>query len=336
MKPEKVLVTGGTGFLAGWVIRQLIEKGYVVRATVRNLKKGDIVVKMLQDEGVNTDNLSFCAADLSSSDGWDAAMEGIDFVQHIASPLGGNNHEDPTLIPIAKAGVENVLNAAVKAGVAKVVMTSTEGANYPDRKATGTFDESFWTDLNNKSLTNYMRSKVISERTAWDIIGKQQTTQLTTVLPGAILGPFMGGRRSSTDLIFEMLLKGTPSPHVIYPVGDVRDIAALHILAMESEKANGQRFIAEGDEMTMPEMARLLKTELGEKGKKVSTITVPDFLVALGAKFNAPMKVLYTMVGLKYHRTNAKARTLLGWQPRPARQTVLDTANYMIAAGMIK
>ncbi len=138
----------------------------------------------------------------------------------------------------------------------------------------------------------------------------------------------MDGKRSSTDQIFEMLLKGMPSPNVIYPVGDVRDLADLHILAMEKEAADGQRFIAESEEMTMPQMARVLKEAYPDK--KVSTIVIPDFVISIMAKFQVPMKVLNTMIGLKYHRDNTKARKLLGWNPRPAKTTVLDTAQYLV------
>lgn len=284
---------------------------------------------MLKHEGVDTANLSFAIADLTKADGWDAAMEGIDYVLHVASPLGGKNHEDPALIVTAKSGVENVIGAAVRSGVKKVVMTSSEAANYPDKRDTrDNINEDFWTDMNNKWITNYQRSKIIAERTAWEIIEKQSRTRLATILPGAILGPYMDGKRSSTDQIFEMLLNGTPSPNVIYPVGDVRDLAELHILAMKSGKADGQRFIAESEEMTMPEMARLLKKTYPER--KVSTMVIPDFVISIMAKFQVQMKVLNTMVGLKYHRDNTKARKLLGWNPRPAEKTVLDTCQFLI------
>lgn len=324
-----VLVTGGTGFLAGWTIRRLLEKGYEVRTTLRSEKKIEAVTSMLQSEGVDTMNLSFAFTDLTKPDGWDEAMKDIDYVLHVASPLGEDNHEDTTLIPIAKSGVEYVLNAAIRTGVKKVVMTSTEGANYPDKSDTrDDINEDFWTDQNNKWITSYMHSKLIAEQTAWEIIGKQSDTQLVTILPGAILGPYMAGKRSSTDQILEMLLKGTPSPNVIYPVADVRDLADLHIFAMEKTEADGQRFIAESEEMTMPQMARLLKETYPDH--KVSTFVIPNFVIGIMAKFHPSMKVLNAMIGLKYHRDNTKARRLLGWNPRPAKETILDTARFLI------
>lgn len=332
---ETILVIGGTGFLAGWVIRYLLEDSYAVRATVRSLKKSEKVVSMLQAEGVSTERLSFVACDLGSSDGWEDAMQGVDAVIHTASPLGGDNMDDPNLIPVAVEGVEHVLDAAVAAGIRKVVMTSSEAANYPEKKDPNpAVNEDFWTDENNRWVTKYQISKLRAEKRAWEIVGAQGTTQLATILPGAILGPNMAGRPSSTDQIFSSILTGNPSPNVIYPVGDVRDLARLHILAMESPKANGKRFIAESEEMTMPQMARILKEAYPDR--KVSTMVVPDFLISLMARFQPAMKVLNTMVGLRYHRDNTRARKLLGWNPRPARETVLDTAAYLVKNGLVK
>ena len=261
-------------------------------------------------------------------------MENMDYVIHTASPLGGNNHENPELIPIAKKGVENVLSSAIDEGVEKIVMTSSEAACYPDKSnADPKINESYWMDFNNKDITNYQRSKLIAEKTAWDIIGKQSQSNLVTILPGAIFGPYMDKKRSSTDQVFEMLMKGTSSPNVIYPVGDVRDLAELHILAMENDAANGQRFIAESEEITMPQMAKLLKQQFPDY--KVSTRVIPDFIIRVMARFQAPMKVLNTMIGLKYHRDNTKAKKVLGWNPRSAEETVIDTVNYMIESNII-
>lgn len=122
--------------------------------------------------------------------------------------------------------------------------------------------------------------------------------------------------------------KGTPSPKVIYPVVDVRDLADLHILAMEKGEVDGQRFIAESEEMTMPEMARLLKCRYPER--KVSSLVIPDFLIGIMAWFQPQMKVLNTLIGLKYHYDNTNAVRLLGWKMRSAEESVIDTAEYLI------
>ena len=250
---------------------------------------------------------------------------------HLASPLGGENHNDPKLIPTAKAGVTNVFNAAIDAGVKKIVMTSSVAAVFPGRVDTHrTIDETFWTDIDDKLVTNYMRSKVVAERTAWDIIGKQAGTKLVTILPGAIFGPFMNGRRSSTELLFTSILRGAPSLKATYQAVDARDLADLHILAMLDDRADGERFIAQPGEITMPQMARLLKDRLGEQGRKISTMTIPDFVIKVGARFISAMAVMNTLIGMEHHYDTSKAQRLLGWDPRPIEDTVIDAATYTL------
>ena len=326
-----VLVTGGTGFLAGWTIRKVEEQGHTVRTTVRSSAKSTVIVDMLAAEGVDTSNLSFAVADLGSSEGCAEAVAGIDYVLHLASPLGGENHNDPKLIPTAKAGVTNVFNAAIDAGVKKIVMTSSVAAVFPGRVDTHrTIDETFWTDIDDKLVTNYMRSKVVAERTAWDIIGKQSGTKLVTILPGAIFGSFMNGRSSSTELLFTSILRGAPSPKATYQAVDVRDLADLHILTMLDDRADGERFIAQPGEITMPQMARLLKDRLGEQGRKISTMTIPDFVIKVGARFISAMAVMNTLIGMEHHYDTSKAQRLLGWDPRSIEDTVIDAATYTL------
>lgn len=211
---------------------------------------------------------------------------------------------------------------------------SSEAANYPKKSCTSSIiDENFWTNPNNQDLTNYMRSKLFAERQAWNLIKQQTHTQLTTILPGAIMGPDMGGRKGSTSQIFETLLNGAPSPNVIYPIVDVRDLAELHLLAMNNEQADGQRFIAEAEEMTMPEMAQFLKQHY--PSYKISNLVIPNWIISLLAHWQPTMKVLNTMIGLKYHRSNQKAKNILHWHPRPAQETVLDSVNYLICNHLV-
>ncbi|MGI6230573.1 MAG: NAD-dependent epimerase/dehydratase family protein [Tractidigestivibacter sp.] len=326
------LVTGGTGFLAGWIIKKLLERGCAVRTTVRSKAKTEVVRSMLASEGVGASGLEFAVADLGSPDGWDAAMDGVRAVIHTASPLGGEDHEDPSLIPVAKSGVQHVLGAAIRQGVPRFVMTSSTAANYPDKSCTDpAVNEEFWTDPENRWITNYMRSKLFAERLAWQMAAESDI-ELVTILPGAILGPSLGGRRSSTDQICEMLLKGMPIPRAVYPVVDVRDLAELHILAADKPEAAGQRFIAQSEEMTMPEMADVLRKRYPKR--KVSRLVIPDAIVGFAARFSTPMKVLNTMVDLSYHRDGSKARRVLGWEPRPAAETVVDTAECLISMGI--
>lgn len=329
-----VVVTGGTGFLASWIVRRLLEGGHDVRATVRSEAKGEVLRRMLQAEGVDTTDLSTPVADLGSPLGWDEVMAGADHVMHTASPLGGDNPDDPELVTLARDGVEHVLRAAAQAGVRKVVMTSSRGAAFPRRKDPRTqVDESFWTDPDNPEITQYVKSKLVAERTAWEILDDRSGVALTTILPGAIFGPAMGGGSSSTKALFTAILEGSPSPKVLYTIVDVRDLAELHLLAMENPAADGQRFLAEAGDMSMPDMARLLREHLGERGDRISDRTVPTLLVRLMARRNPTMRVLGTMIGTHFRHTHDKATRLLGWHPRPVEETVVDSAEYVLAEG---
>ncbi|MFI6744315.1 hypothetical protein ACIBI9_66640 [Nonomuraea sp. NPDC050451] len=146
----------------------------------------------------------------------------------------------------------------MRSNVSKIVMTSSAAAVFPGRKDTRqNIDESYWTNMDDKLVAYYMRSKVVAEKAAWGLIATPEHTKLVTILPGAIFGPFMDGRNSSTNLLFTTTLRGIPSPKAIYHVVDVRGLADLHIIAMRNPKADGERFIAQPGEITMPEMARL-------------------------------------------------------------------------------
>src|SRR5262249_8320626 len=118
---ETVLVTGGTGYVAGWCIVELLERGYDVRTTVRSQGKEQAVrdaVATVIDPG---DRLGYAIADLTKDDGWDEAVAGVDYVLHVASPLGDENSRDAeALIVPARDGALRVLRAATAAGVRRV------------------------------------------------------------------------------------------------------------------------------------------------------------------------------------------------------------------------
>lgn len=187
--------------------------------------------------------MSHVKADLKSASDWDNATAGIEYVIHTATPMGGDDGDmdSPTMIPIAKEGVRNVFSAALKAGVKRIVMTSSGAANFPPEGTKGIIDETVWSDPEDHRLGNYMRFKTISEMEAWALIRSQNDMELVTILPDAIMGPFFGGRGNRTDNVYRPLLTGNPVPETYFPISDVRDLARLHIWAMEAPKASGQQ-----------------------------------------------------------------------------------------------
>jgi dihydroflavonol-4-reductase len=330
-----VFVTDGRGFFASWLIRYLLEAGYAVTANIPSPAETATVTDTLQAEGVPTDELSFARCRPDKPDGWKSAMRGADAVMLTPSPIPTPESDDKDAADVserAARGVENMLKAAVAVGVPKAIMTSSQAANYPDKKCTDApLAEDFWTDEHNRWLTEDMKAALKAEQKAWDIANGHPRLKLVAILPGTVLGPGMGGRPSGADQVFAAVLNGVPYPNATLSVCDVRDLAKLHVLAMEQDAADGMRLVAQSEEMTMPDVARILKAAYPER--RISTGVIPNFAISGMARFQPTMQALNTLVGLQYHREAVRARTLLGWDPRPAKKTVLDTAAYLMANG---
>jgi dihydroflavonol-4-reductase len=335
-----VLVTGGSGFIGGWCVIGLLQQGYVVRTTVRDLSREAGVRAALGTVVDPGNRLSFHAANLTEDAGWDAAVEGCDYVLHVASPLGVAQPKDPdVLIVPAREGARRAVSAAIKAGVKRVVLTSSVAAT---SKGVGgsdwTSDETVWTDLTDRRVSAYARSKTLAERAAWDLINASDgKTTLATVNPALVLGPVLDGDASGSAQVVERLLSGrVPGlPRLGFNVVDVRDVADLHIRAMTDPKAAGERFVAAGRYAWMGELADLLRARLGESAAKVPTRKVPSVVVRLVGLFDKELASVVPNLGHKHDFSSAKAQTLLGWRARPMEETVLDTARSLIAAGAV-
>ncbi len=342
---ELVLVTGGSGYIAGWCIAELLRRGYEVRTTVWDPGREKAVTDAVTSgaDAVTSGagpagRLSFAVADLTADDGWDAAFKGVDYVLHVASPLGGGTPD--AMITAARDGTLRVLRAAVAAGVKRVVMTSAANAASPSSYATeGVTDETLWTDPDDPTLIPYRRSKTLAERAAWDFMSSfPGPTELVTVLPGAVFGPILTtGTIGSVGIIARMLSgKMHGIPRIGLEIVDVRDLVDIHIRAMTSPDAAGQRFLATGEFMWMAEMARVLREGLGADGRSVPGRQVPDVVVRFAARFtDRSLREITPALGRRSRHTTEKARRVLGWEPRAARETVLDCAKSLIAHGAV-
>jgi len=331
---ETVLVTGGTGFIAGWCIVQLLERGYDVRTTVRDATKEQRVRAAVARAQVPTDRLRCAVADLNGDEGWDAALAGCQYVLHVASPLGGGTPgERNSLIAPARDGTLRVLRAAAKAGVKRVVMTSAAAAARPPLSTDRMSDESVWSDPEDPQFDAYRVSKILAERAAWDLMQREApATQFTTILPGAVFGPILTAENLGSVQIIQGLLKGKPPalPRLGFWIVDVRDLADLHIRAMTAAAAAGQRFIAAGDYMWMEDIAKTLRDELGAAAAKTPTRRLPNFAVRMLLPFAANLRSLAPLLGRRLPLTSDKARKTLGFSPRPAAMTVVDCARSLL------
>ena len=188
---ETVLVTGGSGYIGGWCVASLLQRGYVVRATVRDLAKEGAARAAIANIADPGNRLSFHAANLTADAGWDEAAAGCDYVLHVASPLGVADPKDPNdLIVTAREGAKRAIGAAIRAGVKRVVMTSSvAAANKGVGGSDWLSDETVWTDPQTPKLSAYALSKTLAERAAWELIHSSTgETTLATVNPALVLG----------------------------------------------------------------------------------------------------------------------------------------------------
>jgi nucleoside-diphosphate-sugar epimerase len=207
-------------------------------------------------------------------------------------------------------------------------MTSSTAAATPASAKAAVSDESVWTDPDDRAVTPYRRSKVLAERAAWDFMAAHPSaTTLTTILPVAIFGPVLPGVSAGSVDIIRRLLTGRPPvlPRLGFTIVDVRDLADLHLRAMVSPAAAGERFIGAGEFRWLSEIAGTLRSRLGERAAKVPTRGVPDFLVRLLARFVPPLRTLTPLLGRQLTFSSAKARRVLGFSPRPVEETIVDS-----------
>jgi dihydroflavonol-4-reductase len=331
--PKAVLVTGGTGFIAGWTIVALLDKGYEVRTTIRDIAREDSLRAAIRAKTNAANRLSFAIADLTRDEGWDKAVEGCDHVLHIASPLGRDASHDPNaLVEPARGGALRVLRAAVAAGVERVVMTSA-AATARQRGSSAISNETIWADSEDPLLDPYRRSKILAERAAWDFMARSKgETTLTTILPGAVFGPLLPNGTSGSVWVIENLLDGKP-PRLLnlgMSVVDVRDLANAHVAALTAPEAPGERFLCTGEFLWMPEIARILHTGLGSAGSKVPIKVIPDYLVYPLSLLMPKLRMFRNDIGQRREADNSKARNFLGFKTRPATETLIDCAQSLL------
>lgn len=320
-----VLVTGANGYVGGWCIVRLLQQGYQVRATIRDLGRTDDIRRAISAQAP-TDNLSFVTADLLNDAGWSKAMEGVDYVLHVASPLGGGEAQSDreALVAPARDGTLRVLKAATEAGVKRVVMTSAAATARPPLTSQQVSNETLWADAEDPQFDAYRVSKIRAEKAAWEFMNASDSaTEFTTILPGAVFGPILTPGNLGSVKIVEDLANGRPPvmPRLGFWVVDVRDLVDAHIRAMQLPEAAGERFIVAGRFLWMADMALILRQKLGVKAP---TRVMPDWLVRLLVPFLANLRPLAPLIGRRFEIDTSKAQRMLGFNPRPTEETLVD------------
>lgn len=339
---SRVLVTGGTGFIAQHCMLALLEAGYQVRTTVRDLARQDEVLAQLRAAGAEPrERLSFALADLRSDQGWAEAAAGCAYILHSASPTptGTQTSEDDWIRP-AVDGNLRVLRAARDARVRRVVLTSAFGAICAGHgKMDRPFDETDWSDLTASNIWPYQKSKTLAERAAWEFIAREgEGLELAAVNPTAVLGPVLGPDYSHSIRLIKHMLEGQPGcPKINCGFVDVRDVADLHLRAMTHPSAKGERFLAiSGDSLWLSEVAGVLKKSMGPYARKVNARTLPNWLVRLGAFKDPALRGSIPLLGRHMNATSEKAKRMLGWSPRPREEAIVAAAESLIRLGLVK
>jgi nucleoside-diphosphate-sugar epimerase len=307
-----VLVTGGSGFIAGHAIAALLVEGRRVRTTARTASSDADIRSHLARIGTAEPGgaLEVVAADLTDDAGWADALAGVESVLHVASPvvIGDVADEDAVIRP-AREGTLRVLRAAEAAGVRRVVLTSAFHAiSWGWGETAHTFTDDDWSKLDGPGVDAYTKAKTLAERDAWDFAAAHPALELVALNPVAVLGPVVSDRLSGGNAMIAHMLAGgmRPLPELWLPIVDVRDVADAHVRAMTATEAAGQRLLLAGaGGMHLAEIAELLKTELDERASRVE--------VQGGRGIVKPID-------------GSKARRVLDWSPRPTAETVLDTA----------
>lgn len=340
---DLVVVTGGSGFIAIHIILQLLQRGFAVRATVRSQAKEAVIREMLTNGGI-TDfrDLDVVEADLASDTNWDRAMAGATYVIDVASPTPKLNftHKEEMIRP-AVDGVRRVLTAARDARVKRVVLTSAYGAVFAGHKnRTTPYTEDDWSDLNWKAIHPYQESKTRAELAAWDFIKNEgHGLEMAAINPVGVMGPVLSAKYSHSNVQVQQMLEGKVKavPNVDSGYIDVRDVASLHILAMTTPAASGQRFLATtGETLSMLDLATILRHHFPAFASQLPTKTIPNALVKAAALTRPNLRMVASLLGLYAGTSNHKAVTLLDWHPRSAEDAIVATAQSMIDLGIVQ
>ena len=324
---EKVLVTGATGYIGLHCIDQLLKQGYAVNGSIRSPEREEEVFQALQKNNTSTEHLNLFTFNLTDDEGWDEGIAGCDYLLHVASPISISTKDEEFFVGPAVAGVNRAMKFAQKHNVKKVVLTSSVAAIFETTVLKQYYDESDWSDPNKKTINHYAKSKTLAEMAAWDYIKKEDNPfELAVINPALVIGPSLSGDLGESNKAIEMVVTGRMPVSVPLQFGyvDVRDVAMAHILAMQNPESNGKRFALSEKDLWYKDVAKLLRTNGYKKAPKIN---IPAWITPVLAKFNEELKFSLPFIGrvrsVKY-ATNAK--DILGWNPRPAEDSILEVA----------
>jgi dihydroflavonol-4-reductase len=339
MTGKLILVTGISGFIAKHCAVELLKHGYKVRGTLRSLAKADEISATLAKHAGNG-NVSFVEADLSSDKGWDEAARGAHGVLHIASPFPlAQPKDDNDLIRPAVDGTLRVLKAAIANGAARFVQTSSSVAvmyGHPTER-TAAFTEEDWSNLEGTGISAYAKSKTLAERAAREHIAQtKRHIHFSTINPGFVLGPLLDRDMGTSGEVIQMFLKGKypGCPKLSFATVDVRDIAKMHRLALETSEPSGGRYLGVSETAWFIDMMRPIKARLGEKARKVPSRELPNFMIKLIGMFDPAARGIVPELGHFMKVDNSSTRKALGMEFIPVTESAPAMAQSLVDLGL--
>ena len=334
---EKVLVTGATGYIGLHCIQQLLDQGYAVNGSLRSLERKDEIIKSLESHNTSTEHLKLFSFNLNEDEGWDDGMEGCDYLIHVASPIALERKSEDFFVKPAVAGVKRALKFAKKHNIKKVILTSSVAAIFHGIELKEYYDENDWSDPENPSIDHYSKSKTLAEKAAWDFIEAEgKPFEFSVINPALVIGPSLSKDLGESNKAIQMVATGKMPVAVPLQFGyvDVRDVAAAHILAMQKQVSDGERFALAEKDMWYEDVAKVLRENGFDKAPKLS---VPVWAAKILANFSPELKMALPYIGrVRSVKYTSKAKDLLGWNPRPAEESILATANQIKDLGLIK
>lgn len=339
MSGQRVTITGASGYIALHCIVEALRRGYRVRGTLRSTKRQAEIEAAVASHVDPGDRLELISGiDLLDDAGWDDAMQGSHYLLHVASPVPVQTpaHESELIEP-ALNGTRRALRAASKAGIDRMVMTSSiaavsAGHAYDPERV---YDEGDWSRLDSPEVSSYQKSKTLAEKEAWKL-SEELGLDLVTINPGYVLGPCVIADPSpSLQIVRKLLDRAVPGvPDLRFALVDVRDVARMHLEALERSDAGGKRFILAGEPVPYVEIARALAAHVGPH-RKIPTRPVPKLVVRLVGLFDKTARMVIDDIGKSKRYSTVRARELLGWQPTPLAAMVGDSADSLIAHGLV-
>ncbi|MDY8110668.1 aldehyde reductase [Fulvimarina sp. 2208YS6-2-32] len=330
MTTDRVLLTGASGFVAKHICARLLKEGWRVRGTVRGSAKADAVRAAMSGQGHDPARLELVTADLTEDAGWRDAATGCRFVIHTASPFPKVQPKHRFgLVDIARGGTLRVLECAERAGVERVVLTSSVVAVYVGRakRSQTVFGEADWTDVDGEGAYPYAVSKTLAERAAWAFADKHRL-DLAVVNPGFVLGPMLDGVPGTSIDLIRTMLKGrlVAVPDAAFGIVDVRDVATAHVRAMTVPGAVGRRFLLSGGTRSLKEIGDTIGRNDPKVARRMPRFVLPDWLVQGAGALSGQVAPIVPELGRRKIFDSGPARDVLGLELRTADDAIASAA----------